>query len=94
MPSRHKKEEIITFKVDEKLSHAMAGIENRSAFIREAILTVLGNTCPVCGGTGMLSISQYDHWREFSTHHSVEQCDKCSEQRVVCDHERAGNGQV
>ncbi|MFW6313517.1 MAG: CopG family transcriptional regulator [Spirochaetota bacterium] len=82
-----RKEEVITFKVDERLAEAMSGVENRSAFIRDAILAALGNTCPVCRGTGILSVSQKTHWEEFTRHHHVEQCDECSEEHLVCDHE-------
>jgi hypothetical protein len=87
MPSPGRKEEIITFKVDERLAAAMAGIDNRSAFIRDAILLALGNTCPVCRGTGILTVPQQHHWDEFAYHHHVEQCDECNEIHVVCDHE-------
>ena len=96
MPTLKRKEEIITFKVDERLAAAMAGIDNRSAFIRDAILSALGNTCPVCRGTGILSVSQQNHWHEFAGHHHVEQCDECNEVHLVCDHEpgQPGDGRV
>ena len=84
-----RKEEIITFKVDERLSQALAGIENRSAFIRDALLAALGNTCPVCRGTGILTVSQQAHWHDFAEHHHVQQCDECNEAHLVCDHEPA-----
>jgi hypothetical protein len=87
-----RKEEIITFKVDEHLARAMAGVENRSAFIRNAILAALGNTCPLCAGTGILNVSQQRHWEEFAQHHHVEQCHSCSEVHLVCDHEAIGAG--
>lgn len=87
MSVQKRKEEIITFKVDERLSAAMSGIENRSAFIRDAILAALGNTCPVCRGTGMLSVSQRSHWADFAAHHHVQQCNECDEEYLVCDHE-------
>jgi hypothetical protein len=85
--TQRKKEEVITFKVDERLAEAMSGVQNRSAFIRDAILAALGNTCPVCRGTGILSVSQKTHWEEFTQHHHVEQCDECQEEHLVCDHE-------
>lgn len=85
-PTR-KKEEIITFKVDERLAQAMSGISNRSEFIRAAILSALGNTCPVCQGTGILSVSQRGHWDTFARHHHVEKCRECNESHLVCDHE-------
>jgi hypothetical protein len=87
-----RKGEIITFKVDEQLSEAMAGISNRSAFIRSAILSALGNTCPVCGGSGILSVSQQQHWDEFARHHQVKECHTCHEAHLVCEHETADSG--
>lgn len=86
---QRKKEEIITFKVDEKLAAAMAGIGNRSEFIRRAILEALGNVCPVCSGTGILTVSQQEHWVDFASSHHVETCDTCHEAHLVCDHETA-----
>ena len=77
--------EVITFKADTKLLDAMKVISNRSAFIRQAILAALDNTCPVCGGTGVLTPSQRSHWTEFTEHHHMEQCDSCSEMHLVCD---------
>ncbi len=82
-----RKEEVITFKVDERLAEALAGMRNRSDFIRQAILAALGNACPVCSGTGTLSVSQKRHWEAFTVHHHVEFCDECHETHLVCDHE-------
>ena len=82
-----RKEEVITFKVGEDLADALAGMPNRSDFIRRAILAALGNACPLCGGTGSLTISQMRHWEEFTTQHRVEFCEECHEARLVCDHE-------
>ncbi len=89
MSSHRRKEETITFKVDERLAEAMAGIENRSAFIRNAILGALGNTCPVCHGSGILTVSQQSHWNEFTRHHHVAECLECHEAHLICDHEAA-----
>jgi hypothetical protein len=75
---------MITFKADEALVEAMAGIPNRSEFIREAILAALDGVCPLCLGTGVLSPNQHRHWVEFSADHTIENCEHCSEGRVVC----------
>ena len=77
--------EVITFKADKDLLEAMEGISNRSAFIRQAILSALENTCPVCAGTGVLTPSQRQHWGEFTEHHHLEKCGTCSELHLVCD---------
>ena len=91
MSAQRRKEEVITFKVDERLAEAMAHVGNRSAFIRDAILAALGNTCPVCRGTGILTVAQMEHWDEFNQHHHVEECDECHEPHLVCDHEALAN---
>lgn len=90
MQSRPKREEVITFKVDGALAEALSGISNRSDFIRRAILEALGNSCPVCQGTGRLTVKQMEHWQEFNRHHHVEQCETCHEAHLVCDHEVVG----
>lgn len=79
-----KKQEVITFKVDETLSQAMQGIPNRSEFIRAAILTALENSCPLCRGTGILTSDQQRHWEDFSRRHSVEECQDCRAFHLVC----------
>ena len=81
-----RKEEVITFKVGQDLAEALSGMRNRSDFIRQAVLAALGNACPVCSGTGSLTVSQMRHWEEFAAHHHVEFCDECHEPHLVCDH--------
>lgn len=82
-----RKAEIISFKVDGALAEALATIDNRSDFIRKALLQALGNACPVCQGTGTLTVHQMEHWAAFSQHHHMETCDSCNESHIVCDHE-------
>ncbi len=80
-----KKSEVITFKADKQLIDAIKGIENRSKFIREALLAALDNVCPLCHGTGILSVNQKVHWDDFIKHHSMKECDECHEQYLVCN---------
>ncbi len=87
MSSGRPKAEVITFKVDETLADALAHVENRSDFIRSAILSALGNVCPVCNGTGTLSASQRKHWNDFAMHHRMQTCGSCQESYLVCEHE-------
>ena len=79
-----KRQEVITFKVDESLLQAMKGVDNRSEFIRSAILSALENQCPLCNGTGVLSPEQKEHWERFAQDHTMEECDKCHEIKLVC----------
>ncbi len=78
------KDEIISFKADEALRTALTGVPNRSEFIRQAILAALDGTCPLCGGSGRLSPSQIEHWRDFAADHSVRECGDCRERHLVC----------
>ena len=79
-----RKEEIITLKVDSSFLEALKGIPNRSEYIRLAVLAALENTCPLCGGTGILNPNQKSHWDSFTVDHFFDECQDCHEQRIVC----------
>jgi hypothetical protein len=79
-----RKQQIVTFKVDDALQEAMEGIANRSEFIRSAVLAALDNACPLCKGLGVLSPKQRAHWDEFSGSHQIRECDDCHELYLVC----------
>jgi hypothetical protein len=81
------KEEIITFKADSALAEALSMVPNRSDFIRGAILHALKDTCPLCQGTGRLSLQQRKHWDDFARHHGVKRCSECDEAVMTCDRE-------
>jgi hypothetical protein len=83
-----KKTEIITFKADGSLVEALRSVENRSDFIRAAIMSALDNSCPLCGGRGVLTPNQMRHWRELSGDHGIEECADCNEARLVCYNRR------
>ena len=78
------KAEIVTFKADRSLLDALRGVENRSEFIRSALLAALDNICPLCKGRGILTPNQRDHWRSFTSDHELEECDGCHEVHLVC----------
>ncbi|MCK9276046.1 MAG: ribbon-helix-helix domain-containing protein [Syntrophales bacterium] len=82
-----KKQETVTFKVDEDLMKIMKNLQNRSEFIRKAIIGALGAVCPLCGGSGILTPNQRRHWNEFAAAHSVELCNHCKEAHLVCARE-------
>ena len=84
MPAKKRKTDIITFKAEASLLQAIKAVPNRSAFIRAAVLAALDSTCPVCGGTGVLSTNQMRHWEAFAEDHALEECRRCHEVRVVC----------
>lgn len=86
MPAR--KEEIITFKVDHALAEELRSIPNRSDFIRNALLRALQNACPLCGGDGVLTPKQMEHWQELLENHHIAECTTCHESHLVCDASR------
>ncbi len=88
------KQEVVTFKASADLVEAMRGVPNRSAFIRDAILAALDSACPLCGGTGILTPKQAEHWAEFSETHTIEECRTCHEMHVRCEYEARGAGGV
>ena len=77
--------EVITFKVDNALKQAMKGVNNRSEFIRAAILSALDSACPLCKGTGILTPQQREHWQEFSKDHVLEECKECHSWILSCE---------
>ena len=79
-----KKPEMISFKADSSLKEALAGIPNRSEFIRDAILSALENVCPLCHGTGILNPSQKEHMNRFFVNHTLERCQDCQEMILRC----------
>jgi Na+-translocating ferredoxin:NAD+ oxidoreductase RnfC subunit len=78
------KDEVISFKVEGALAQAIRRLPNRSAFIRAAVLAAMGNACPLCQGTGIMTPQQKRHWEEFSRHHEVRQCRECDAVHLVC----------
>ena len=78
------KTEVISFKADASMLEALRGVRNRSDFIRQAVLAALRNTCPLCGGTGVLSPRQMKHLADFLSEHALEECDTCHERHLVC----------
>lgn len=80
-----RKEVTVTFKADEGLLEALEGVQNRSAFIRDAVLAALDNRCPLCRGTGILTPEQKVHWTEFSRRHHIEECGDCHAWHIVCE---------
>jgi len=84
------KQKIITFKADASLVQALEGLENRSEFIRAAVLAALENICPLCRGSGVLTPNQQRHWNAFARYHRVRRCGDCHELHLVCAGRRTG----
>jgi metal-responsive CopG/Arc/MetJ family transcriptional regulator len=83
------KQSVISLKVDDALLEALRGVPNRSEFIRDAILAALDSACPLCGGTGILTASQKEHWDQFTRNHRLTECHDCHEFHLTCALERS-----
>ncbi|MCG3128359.1 MAG: hypothetical protein CHACPFDD_03243 [Phycisphaerae bacterium] len=82
------KHDIVTFKADRSLLEALRGIENRSEFIRAAVMAALEHVCPLCKGSGILTPNQKTHWTAFAAHHSIRECGGCHELYLHCAERR------
>ncbi len=79
------KTEVISFKADEELAAVLKHMPNKSDFIRSAVLEYMKNTCPLCQGTGLISVAQRTHWDKFIKTHSLVECEDCHELYIKCN---------
>lgn len=86
------KDEIVTFKVDQPLAEALRNIPNRSEFIRSAVAAALEGVCPLCQGSGTLTMDQKRHWESFARRHTLAECDQCHAVHLVCEEEPEHSG--
>jgi hypothetical protein len=68
---------VVAFKVEEELARLLNNLPNKSAFIRKAIASQLGMTCPLCSGKGVVPRGVHDHYAEVIKENSSHQCDGC-----------------
>ncbi|MFP4379599.1 MAG: ribbon-helix-helix domain-containing protein [Candidatus Sumerlaeia bacterium] len=72
-----KKQDIITFKVDEAMAEALSDMPNRSEFIRMALKAALDGICPLCKGKGTLDAGQANFWESLPQDKKLEECKSC-----------------
>ncbi|MCX8059253.1 MAG: CopG family transcriptional regulator [Spirochaetes bacterium] len=80
----NKKNYIISLKIDKNLYERLSFIEDKSNFIRIAILKALENVCPLCNGSGVLNENQKKHVEELLINHEILKCNKCGEIFIKC----------
>lgn len=82
-----KKEEVISFKVDEELASQLKNLPNRSEFIRHAVASALKRICPLCHGVGSLSSIQQGFLEDFLKDHSFAPLEQGEEDSlIICSH--------
>ncbi|MBN1698373.1 MAG: CopG family transcriptional regulator [Spirochaetales bacterium] len=84
------KHDVVTFKVESSLAAILKKLPNKSAFIRNAILKSFENLCPLCQGSGILSIDQKEHWDRFKANHPLKKCSECESFYLECRAGRTG----
>ncbi len=78
------KERVFTFKADEQLADLLDDLPNRSEFIRKALLSAMNRHCPLCHGSGILTVEQQGHLEQFLITHSLEKCMTCNAVHFTC----------
>lgn len=79
-----RRERVFSFKADGDLAEALENTPNRSEFIRKALLATLEHECPLCKGSGVLTLEQGKHLEQFLTLHELTRCDECQAVHFVC----------
>src|SRR5687767_4525646 len=71
------KSKIVAFKVEEELAEFLNDLPNKSDFIRKAILSQFGMTCPLCAGGGVVPRGIHDHYKPIIAERNQRPCEKC-----------------
>jgi hypothetical protein len=71
------KTEIVAFKVEADLADFLNKLQNKSAFIRKAIIAQLGMACPLCEGSGTVPRGLHNHYSPVIAKNNTRRCDKC-----------------
>lgn len=77
MARKSTKSKIVAFKVEEELAEFLNNLPNKSDFIRKAILSQFGMTCPLCTGTGVVPRGLHDHYKPVIAEQNKRPCEKC-----------------
>lgn len=77
------KPRLVAFKVEDALADLLDRLPNKSDFIRRAVLTQLGGTCPLCFGAGIVPTGVAQHYSRMIEEHGARECDHCGESEVI-----------
>jgi hypothetical protein len=70
---------IVAFKVEKELADLLDKLPNKSDFIRKAIASQLGMSCPLCLGKGVVSRGFHDHFAPVLNQARHARCSSCKE---------------
>lgn len=74
------KSSIVAFKVEEELAEFLNKLPNKSEFIRQAVQSKLGMTCPLCSGSGAVSRETHDRFQAFLEKFELHHCTECGDE--------------
>jgi len=83
MARKPPKTQIVAFKVEEELAEFLNKLQNKSAFIRKAIIAQLGMACPLCQGSGTVPRGLHEHYAPVLAKNNQRRCDKCGVKQTV-----------
>src|SRR4051794_2962585 len=82
-PTKTQKTEIVAFKVEPELALFLNKLQNKSAFIRKAIIAQLGMACPLCEGSGTVPRGLHEHYAPVLAKNNVRKCDRCGAKQTL-----------
>lgn len=71
------KPRLVAFKAEDSLADLLDRLPNKSEFIRRAILTQLGGTCPLCMGAGVVPTGIVQHFAPIIETNRTCHCCTC-----------------
>ena len=77
------KPKLIAFKAEEELAELLDRLPNKSEFIRRAVLSQIGMTCPLCLGVGNVSRGVGTHFTPVIADHMTYPCAACGEEEPI-----------
>jgi hypothetical protein len=83
MARKSPKTQIVAFKVEEDLADFLNKLQNKSAFIRKAIIAQLGMACPLCEGSGTVPRGLHEHYAPVLAKNNTRKCDKCGRRETI-----------
>jgi hypothetical protein len=83
MARRQPKTQIVAFKVEEELAEFLNKLQNKSAFIRKAIIAQLGMACPLCQGSGTVPRGVHEHYGPVLAKNNQRKCDGCGDKQTI-----------
>ncbi|MEZ6143599.1 MAG: hypothetical protein R3B84_23795 [Zavarzinella sp.] len=77
------KTKVVAFKVEQELADFLDKLQNKSDFIRRAILAQFSMDCPLCHGGGIVPRGIHSHYKDVIPANNKIPCEKCATKVTV-----------